>query len=103
MGLPLVDRPPQAVLFRQGGAAVTTAALLGEAQALAASLPPGRHLLNLCRDRYAFVLAFLAALLRDQVCLLTGERAVEPLSRLTAGFPDCVVVTDDPAQEGLPG
>src|SRR6185312_8560376 len=69
-GTRLIDRPPGAVLFRDAGAAVTAADLLREAQALAARLPDGRHLLNLCRDRYAFAVTFLAALLREQVCLL---------------------------------
>jgi acyl-coenzyme A synthetase/AMP-(fatty) acid ligase len=104
-GLPLVDRPPEAVLFRHAGKAVSAVGLLQCAQALAASLPPGRHLLNLCRDRYAFIIAFLAALLRDQVCLLTGERSAGPLARLAEGYPGCVVATDDPQQDvpaGLP-
>ncbi len=75
--------------------AISTEDLLRDAQALAARLPAGRHLLNLCRDRYAFTVAFLAALLRDQVCLLTGERSVEVLTGLAADFPGCILAMDE--------
>jgi len=98
-GYPLVDRPAGAVLFHHGGKAITSAELLGHAQAFAESLPAGQHLINLCRDRYAFVLTVLAAVLRNQVCLLTGERGAEPLGRLAAAYRGCTVVTDDPRQE----
>ena len=100
--VPLLGRPPAAVLFRAPGLAVTAAAFLAEAQALAARLPPAQYLLNLCRDRHHFALAFAAALLRGQVSLLTGERAATALARLAAGYPDCAVAVDEAGTETPP-
>ena len=91
----LIDRPADAVLFRRADLPITAADLLRHARSLADDLPSGRSVLNFCRDRYAFTVTFLAALLRGQVCLLTGERAPEPLSGLAADHAGCVVVTDD--------
>jgi acyl-coenzyme A synthetase/AMP-(fatty) acid ligase len=91
------------VLFRRAGLAVTTAQFVAEAAALAERLPPGQCLLNLCRDRYHFALAFAAALLRGQVSLLTGERAAAPLAALAARHPGCAVALDDAATEVPPG
>jgi len=99
---PLVDRPTEAVLFRRAGVSITAEDVLCQAHVLAADLPPGTHLLNLCRDRYAFVLTFLAALLRGQVCLLTGERSAEQLARIASGYADCAIATDDSAQSAPP-
>src|SRR3954447_6448933 len=97
-GYRIVERASGAVLFHHQGMAVDADMLLRDAAAEAAALPAGRYLLNLCRDRYAFTLTFLAAVLRGQVCLLTGERNGEALARLVTGFPDCAVATDDPGQ-----
>ena len=42
---------------------------------VAALLPPGRHAVNLCEDRYRFLVAFCAVALRGQVNLLPPSRA----------------------------
>ena len=42
---------------------------------LAAALPPGRHAINLCEDRYRFLVAFCAVALRGQTTLLPPSRA----------------------------
>ena len=49
---------------------------LGDATALAASLPDRRYLLNLCTDRYHFAVGFAAALLRGQVNLQCANGTV---------------------------
>ncbi len=42
---------------------------------VAALLPPGRHAVNLCEDRYRFLVGFCAVALRGQVNLLPPSRA----------------------------
>ncbi len=76
---PLVDRPEDAALFLMPAGMVRSSAFLAEANAVARALPDAEHLLNLCRDRYAFALAFAAALLRGQACLLCGDGALLPV------------------------
>lgn len=93
--LPLVDRPDSAVLFRTSSGPVVASAFLADAHALAARLPEVGAMLNLCRDRYAFSVAFAAAVIRGRTSLLCGEPALLP--RLVQDEPGLFAVTDDPA------
>lgn len=98
--IPLVERPPDAVLFRRPSGPVTAAAFLADAHALAARLVPARHVLNLCHDRYAFAVAFAAALLRGQVSLLASDRAGPGGAGLypETAYPDTAAVIDAEAE-----
>ncbi|WP_139115857.1 AMP-binding protein, partial [Xanthomonas translucens] len=58
-----------------GGQHIDLATFLGHVRGLAAVLPPGRHALNLCEDRYRFMVAFCAVALRGQTSLLPSSRA----------------------------
>jgi acyl-coenzyme A synthetase/AMP-(fatty) acid ligase len=91
----LIARGPEEVLFRAPTRAVTGAALLAAAHRLAAELPGGTHMLNLCQDRYAFTLALAAAMLRGQVSLLTSDRSAARLEQLAATFPGSYAVSDE--------
>ncbi len=92
----LVERSPDAVLFRRPAGVVTAEAYLHDAQAAARALPDGAFLVNLCRDRYAFAVAFAAALLRRQVCLLPGDASAARLAALAGQFPGCAAAVDAP-------
>jgi acyl-coenzyme A synthetase/AMP-(fatty) acid ligase len=54
---------------------IPLATFLCQVRALAAVLPGGRHAINLCEDRYRFLVAFCAVALRGQVTLLPPSRA----------------------------
>ena len=96
----LVDRPRDAVLFRYGETAISAEMFLRHCHALAATLPDATHMINLCRDRYAFVVAFAASLLRRHVCLLTGERSEAALAMLAEAFQGSYIATDEPGPAG---
>ena len=98
----LVGRPMAATLFLRPAGPVTAAAFLHDAHAAAAALPGGGHMVNLCRDRYAFAVAFAAALLRGQICLSLGETSAAMLAALAAQFPGCHAATDDPDTASAP-
>lgn len=102
VGEPLTDRPPDAVLFYRQNRPVTAAAFLHDALSLAETLPDAGHMINLCRDRYAFAVAFAAALLRRQVCLLTGDWSDAGLAALAERFPGAYPASDDPVCGPLP-
>lgn len=74
---------------------------LGDATALAASLPDRRYLLNLCTDRYHFAVGFAAALLRGQINLLPPNEAPDMLERLARQHPGLYCLSDRPAAESL--
>lgn len=88
-------------LARVGNALRTGAELACDAKALAARLPAAEFVLNHCEDRYAFMVGFIAALLRRQVTLFPPNRAPEVLARLALTYPKTYLLTD--GEEQVPG
>jgi acyl-coenzyme A synthetase/AMP-(fatty) acid ligase len=79
----------QAVFAWRERQPVSVGQFLRDVAQLASLLPAQRHILNLCRDRYHFVVGFCAALLRQHVSLLPPSQApdlIEQLSRRYAGI-----------------
>ena len=74
--IPLLGRatPHMPVAWR-AGRVVTAARFLADVRALAARLPAGRHVLNVCNDRYAFAVAFAAALVAGRSSVLPSSLA----------------------------
>ena len=98
----LVGRAPDAALFRLPGGVLTAQAFLHAAHRLADELPDGRFMLNLCRRRSAFAVAFAAAMLRGRVSLLTSDRSPERLAALAGDYAGLFSVSDDADVPGLP-
>ncbi|MFL6591936.1 MAG: AMP-binding protein [Luteimonas sp.] len=63
------------VIVFDGERRVTLATFLAQVRGLAAALPSGRHAINLCEDRYRFLVAFCAVAVRGQTTLLPPSRA----------------------------
>lgn len=61
---------------------------------LAANLPDRRYALNLCEDRYAFLVAFAAAAARRQTSLLPSSRINAAIEETCAQFADSYVLDD---------
>ncbi len=99
---PLTDRAPGAVLFHRHGRPVTAAAFLHDALSLAETLPDAGHMVNLCQDRYAFAVAFAAALLRRQPCLLTGDRSEAGVAASAKRFPGAYAAAEVPSSSPFP-
>jgi len=75
------------IAFDRGGA-IDLATFLGQVRGVAAALPPGRHAVNLCEDRYRFLVAFCAIALRGQVNLLPPSRAPAVVADVLARHTD---------------
>ena len=73
--LPLLVGSPSRVVAWREGHAVTAATFLAHVRQVAASLPEADSAVNLCEDRYAFLVAFAALVLRGQTNLLPPSRA----------------------------
>jgi len=65
-----------------------------EVRGVAAALPAGRYAVNLCEDRYRFLVAFCAAAVRGQVTLLPPSRASAVVDDALAQHPDSYCLGD---------
>ena len=93
--LPLIGRPSGDILFRRaGGEVVTCEQFLLHVAATAACLPERRYALNLCSDRYHFLVAFAAAVVRGQINLLSSDRSPRWLEQLAASYPEAYTIGD---------
>ena len=62
---------------------------------VAAALPAGAHVLNVCADRYRFTVAFAASLVANKISLLPSTHTPEVIRQLTLFAPDVFCLTDD--------
>jgi acyl-coenzyme A synthetase/AMP-(fatty) acid ligase len=81
------------VAWRNGNA-FTAEEFLTSVRHLASRLPAKGHAINLCRDRYHFLIAFAAALISQHTSLLPTCCAPEVLRQLKERYPDCYILAD---------
>ena len=100
MLLPLLSHSDRtAVVAFRDDHALRVDAFLRDVAALAARLPERSHLVNLCVDRYRFVVGFAAALVRRQVNLLPPGTASELLRELSRDYAGLYALTDSPVPD----
>jgi acyl-coenzyme A synthetase/AMP-(fatty) acid ligase len=92
----LVRRPGQAVAVHDGRV-VTAAEYAADVDALRRRLPEAACVINLCEDRYRFMVGFGAALTRGLSTLLPPNPLPETLNAIRAAWPLNVVLADKPA------
>ncbi len=68
---------------------------------VARRLPSARFILNLCQDRYLFLVAFAAVGANGQASLLPSSRASLHLQRLTEDYPDSGRIEDEDIESWL--
>ena len=67
---------------------------LADVAALATLLPPGRHLLNVCQDRYRFTVGFAAGLIGGRTSLQPSSQSAETLRQIKLACPDVSCLCD---------
>lgn len=82
------------IFARQDGKAITTRRFLTDVRSLAEKLPDHPYVLNLCADRYRFVVVISAAMLRGQVSLLPPNHTPDLITRLARHYPGLYCVAD---------
>jgi acyl-coenzyme A synthetase/AMP-(fatty) acid ligase len=93
--LPLITAYcPSAVLAWRSDGPVTQGMFAAEALALAQQLPQGRQAINLCEDRYRFMLGLAAVCLRGQTNLLPASNAPAVTETLLQRYPESYVLND---------
>ncbi|MDE2271045.1 MAG: acyl-CoA synthetase [Xanthomonadaceae bacterium] len=90
----------QRIVAWHDGRPISVAAFLADVEALASRLPAAQAAVNLCEQRYAFLVAFAALLVRGQANLLPPSRAARAIDETLAAHPGSYTLGDatlDPA------
>jgi acyl-coenzyme A synthetase/AMP-(fatty) acid ligase len=94
--LPLfVHARPDSIVAYRDGRPISARRFLHDARELAQRLPSGRHVLNLCTDRYRFTVGLAASLLSGKCSLLPPTHTPEVIRQLNSFAPDAFCLTDD--------
>jgi acyl-coenzyme A synthetase/AMP-(fatty) acid ligase len=93
----LAHASPEAVVAYRAGRAISALEFLSDVAHLGNHLPAGRHVLNVCTDRYRFTVGLAASLVTKRISLLPSTHTPEVIRQLTQFAPDVFCLTDDPA------
>ncbi|RLA24939.1 MAG: AMP-dependent synthetase [Gammaproteobacteria bacterium] len=75
--------------------------LLAHAVALSEKLPANQYAINLCQDRYLFIVAYLAVCIRKHISLLPSNQAPKTLLELKQSYPDSYIISDKQSKADL--
>lgn len=93
--LPILEPySPNNILAWRGKIPVTHSQFLSDMTGLASLLPEKSYAINLCEDRYWFLVGFAAALSRMQTTVLPQSRAPLALKEIHQQFPSSYCLTD---------
>ncbi len=98
-GFPLLDRAPEAILFRSRERPRTREDFLADVARVAQALPDARWLVNCCENRYWFAVVMAAGLLREQPSLLTSDHSTLGLAWLNQRYPGAILVSENEAPD----
>jgi acyl-coenzyme A synthetase/AMP-(fatty) acid ligase len=102
--LPLLGTSdPARILTWRNGRPVSASEFLAQVHAVADGLPIAAAAVNLCEDRYAFLVAFCAVVLRGQTNLLPSSRARQAIDEVMAAHPDCYALGEQALDPAPPG
>ncbi len=87
--------PDQTIAWRDG-APVSVRTFLADVARVAAALPAGGHVFNVCRDRYRFAVSLCAALVAGRISLLPPTQTPEMVRQLAGFAPDTFCLHDAP-------
>jgi acyl-coenzyme A synthetase/AMP-(fatty) acid ligase len=91
----------QTLVIHQGQQ-ITQVAFLRDVERVAAQLPEAGFALNLCEDRYYFLVGFCALLVKGAINLLPPNRQPLTLTELAQDYPGCYCLFDQPQACDLP-
>ncbi len=74
---------------------INRATLLAHAVSLSQQLPEKKYAMNLCNDRYLFIVAYLAIGIRHQVSLLPQNQAPATIQALSERYPSSYMISDN--------
>ena len=91
----IINVNPDAVFSTLNASTVTRSELLSHAWFISKQLPEKSHAINLCGNRYLFIVCYLAVILRNQINLLPPNQAKNTINDLLARYQDSYYITDN--------
>ncbi|WP_449468180.1 AMP-binding protein [Stenotrophomonas humi] len=91
---PLAIGDSKRLLAVAAGQRIELGTFFAHVRGVAAQLPVGLHAINLCEDRYRFLVAFCAVALRGQVNLLPPSRAPAVVTDIQQRYPQTYCLGD---------
>ena len=93
--LPLIaHRTLDAIVAWRNCTPISARQFLSEVDHVASLLPQGRHVLNLCNDRYRFTVSLAACIVSGRVSLLPSTHTAETVRQMQRISPDVFCITD---------
>ena len=100
--LPLIAHShPDATVAWRGGERISAAQFLADVGEVAGQLPAGRHVLNLCADRYRFVVSLAACIVSNRISLLPSTHTPEMVRQMQRIAPDVFCIIDQDTVVGV--
>ncbi len=96
----MVAGSPERIIAIDRGEPISAARFERHVRALALTLPSGSHAVNLCEDRYRFLVALCAVAIRRQVNLLPPSRAPGVVAETLVHHPEAYALGDGPSEPG---
>lgn len=93
--LPLAAGDHARTLAYCDGRPVTAGTFIAQVRAVARLLPDAPHAVNLCLDRYRYLVAFCAVALRGQATLMPSSRTPAAVDLVRAQYPDSYCIGDE--------
>lgn len=100
--LPLTSHASDDIIAHDANGPIYTAQFIADARTLAAKLPSGRYMLNVCHDRYRFMTGLAASLISGKISLLPSTHTPETIRDMQAFSPDVFCLADEDNSINLP-
>lgn len=97
---PIVSGDPGRPLAFDADGPVALARFLDHVRGVAECLPDGAYAINLCEDRYRFLVALCAAAARGQATLLPASRVQDVVLQVERAHPGAYCISDTPVLVG---
>ncbi len=88
-----IHTPAQTLAWRQG-MPITAETFANDVHRLSAALPQGRYVVNLCEDRYRFMVGFAAAMQGERITLLPPNNTAGAINELLDSYQASFCLTD---------
>jgi acyl-coenzyme A synthetase/AMP-(fatty) acid ligase len=97
----LSNREPDEVIAFRAGQAVTVKRFFELANELSGQLPNRRYAVNLCQNRFEYLLGFCASTIAGQCTLMPPNRLQKTLDQLKGKFPDSYFLDQGVVRAGI--